>query len=75
MARQRAMPHIKSFGRYLHVQGQGTRLAWFCLASHNLSKAAWGNQQVGEACQKTSMAHALSEARIILHAGSRSIIS
>ena len=51
MARQRAMPHIKSYGRYHHTPGVGTRLAWFCLASHNLSKAAWGLCQKGGAFQ------------------------
>ena len=39
------MPHIKAYGRYRHVPGEGTRLAWFVLASHNLSKAAWGSLQ------------------------------
>ncbi|KAL3159457.1 hypothetical protein ABBQ38_009882 [Trebouxia sp. C0009 RCD-2024] len=38
--RQRAMPHIKSYTRY-----QGQQVAWFILASHNLSKAAWGALQ------------------------------
>ena len=48
MARQRAMPHIKTFGRYRHVKGQGTRLAWLLLTSHNLSKAAWGSLSAGK---------------------------
>ena len=48
MARQRAMPHIKTFGRYCHVKGEGTRLAWLLLTSHNLSKAAWGSLQAGK---------------------------
>lgn len=39
------MPHIKTFGRYREVAGQGTQLAWLLLASHNLSKAAWGTLQ------------------------------
>lgn len=47
MARQRAMPHIKTFGRYRHFPGEGTRLAWLLLTSHNLSKAAWGSLQAG----------------------------
>ncbi|KAL3157421.1 hypothetical protein ABBQ32_011893 [Trebouxia sp. C0010 RCD-2024] len=38
--RQRAMPHIKSYTRY-----KGQQVAWFILASHNLSKAAWGALQ------------------------------
>ncbi|KAL0031162.1 hypothetical protein WJX77_006853 [Trebouxia sp. C0004] len=38
--RQRAMPHIKSYTRY-----EGQQVAWFILASHNLSKAAWGAVQ------------------------------
>ncbi|KAL5578945.1 hypothetical protein UlMin_011387 [Ulmus minor] len=36
----RAMPHIKTFARY-----SGQKLAWFCLTSSNLSKAAWGALQ------------------------------
>lgn len=47
MSRQRAMPHIKTYGRYVHIPGKGTKLAWFCLASHNLSKAAWGSLSAG----------------------------
>lgn len=42
--RQRAMPHIKSYVRY---ERGGRELAWFMLASHNLSKAAWGVLQKG----------------------------
>ena len=38
--RQRAMPHIKTYVRY-----RGQQLAWVLLASHNLSKAAWGSLQ------------------------------
>lgn len=40
VGRQRAMPHIKTYGRY-----RGSLLAWVMLASHNLSKAAWGCSQ------------------------------
>ncbi|GLI60365.1 hypothetical protein VaNZ11_002490 [Volvox africanus] len=40
VGRQRAMPHIKTYTRY-----RGQQLAWFLLASHNLSKAAWGDLQ------------------------------
>ncbi|KAK9834326.1 hypothetical protein WJX81_007076 [Elliptochloris bilobata] len=36
--RARAMPHIKTYCRFTPDQ----QLAWFILASHNLSKAAWG---------------------------------
>lgn len=39
------MPHIKTFGRYIHSPEQGSRLAWLLLTSHNLSKAAWGELQ------------------------------
>jgi tyrosyl-DNA phosphodiesterase-1 len=62
--RQSAMPHIKSYTRYLppgnssndsssHTQQQqgpaaaGAELAWCVVASHNLSKAAWGSLQKG----------------------------
>ncbi|WJX81537.1 tyrosyl-DNA phosphodiesterase 1, variant 2 [Trifolium repens] len=38
--RTRAMPHIKTFARY-----NNQNLAWFCLTSANLSKAAWGALQ------------------------------
>jgi len=41
--RDRAMPHIKSYARC----NKG-RLAWVLLASHNLSKAAWGTFQKKE---------------------------
>ncbi|PNH10367.1 Tyrosyl-DNA phosphodiesterase 1 [Tetrabaena socialis] len=37
VGRRRAMPHIKSYTRY-----RGQQLAWLLVASHNLSKAAWG---------------------------------
>ncbi|KAG2424634.1 hypothetical protein HXX76_014359 [Chlamydomonas incerta] len=40
--RQRAMPHIKTYGRY-----SGRQLAWLLLTSHNLSQAAWGALQKG----------------------------
>ncbi|GIL60588.1 hypothetical protein Vafri_15126 [Volvox africanus] len=40
VGRQRAMPHIKTYTRY-----RGHQLAWFLVASHNLSKAAWGDLQ------------------------------
>lgn len=38
--REHAMPHIKTYTRY-----SGNHLAWVLLASHNLSKAAWGVTQ------------------------------
>lgn len=38
--RERAMPHIKTFCRF-----NGNEVAWLCLASHNLSRAAWGELQ------------------------------
>ncbi|WJX76022.1 tyrosyl-DNA phosphodiesterase 1 [Trifolium repens] len=38
--RTRAMPHIKTFARY-----NNQNIAWFCLTSANLSKAAWGALQ------------------------------
>ncbi|KAF6255393.1 hypothetical protein COO60DRAFT_1272512 [Scenedesmus sp. NREL 46B-D3] len=41
--RQSAMPHIKTYTRYLPPGG----LAWCVVASHNLSKAAWGGLQKG----------------------------
>ncbi|KAK2360376.1 tyrosyl-DNA phosphodiesterase [Trifolium repens] len=34
------MPHIKTFARY-----NNQNIAWFCLTSANLSKAAWGALQ------------------------------
>lgn len=41
-ARRVAMPHIKSYMR----MGQSCEtLAWFCLTSANMSKAAWGDVQ------------------------------
>ncbi|KAK9811236.1 hypothetical protein WJX72_000407 [[Myrmecia] bisecta] len=45
VGRQRAMPHIKTYTRYVpgrEGKGDGT-LAYFLLTSHNLSKAAWGS--------------------------------
>ena len=48
--RQRAAPHMKTYGRYAEVPGQGTQLAWLLLGSHNLSKAAWGALQKSGAC-------------------------
>ncbi|CAE8614921.1 unnamed protein product [Polarella glacialis] len=56
-ARQ-AMPHVKSYCRYaarrpgrpaaqMDPTRQGVRLAWICVTSHNLSKAAWGELQKG----------------------------
>jgi tyrosyl-DNA phosphodiesterase-1 len=41
--RARAMPHIKTFVRHA-----GPRLAWLILGSHNFSKAAWGELQLGD---------------------------
>lgn len=38
--RQRAMPHIKTYTRFI-----GDCLPWYLVASHNLSKAAWGALQ------------------------------
>lgn len=40
--RQRAMPHMKSYTRF---DPETKEIAWFCVTSHNLSKAAWGEQQ------------------------------
>eukprot|EP00241_Pyramimonas_parkeae_P015472 CAMPEP_0114276152 /NCGR_PEP_ID=MMETSP0059-20121206/84_1 /TAXON_ID=36894 /ORGANISM="Pyramimonas parkeae, Strain CCMP726" /LENGTH=544 /DNA_ID=CAMNT_0001396131 /DNA_START=66 /DNA_END=1701 /DNA_ORIENTATION=- len=42
--RQHAMPHIKSYTRY--SDSDPSHLAWFCLTSANLSKAAWGQTQL-----------------------------
>ena len=42
VGRQRAMPHMKSFTRFLPRGDGSAEVAWFCLSSHNLSKAAWG---------------------------------
>ena len=39
--RQRAMPHMKTYLRY---DAASTEIAWICITSHNLSKAAWGEQ-------------------------------
>lgn len=39
--RQRAMPHMKTYLRY---DSESTEIAWVCITSHNLSKAAWGEQ-------------------------------
>jgi tyrosyl-DNA phosphodiesterase-1 len=41
--RARVPPHIKSFSRYL----PSGELAWFCLGSHNFSRAAWGSTYPG----------------------------
>lgn len=59
--RQRAMPHIKSYVQYIPADMVGepsrgpasdysstvacNQLAYVCFSSHNLSKAAWGQQQ------------------------------
>lgn len=40
VGRQRAMPHIKSYLRFA-----GEEVAWMCVGAHNLSKAAWGEEQ------------------------------
>ena len=46
---KRAMPHIKTFCRYAKsAEAEGTRFAWICMGSHNLSKAAWGCLQKKE---------------------------
>jgi tyrosyl-DNA phosphodiesterase-1 len=44
--RQRAMPHMKSYTRF-HVDktSNNVEIAWFCFGAHNLSKAAWGEEQ------------------------------
>jgi tyrosyl-DNA phosphodiesterase-1 len=44
-ARGRAAPHIKSFCRYRRGPGPDMRpdIAWWLLASHNVSSFAWGN--------------------------------
>jgi tyrosyl-DNA phosphodiesterase-1 len=44
-ARKRAIPHIKSYAR---VSSDGTRLAWMCLTSANMSNGAWGDLQLRE---------------------------
>lgn len=44
-----AVPHIKTFCRYLESDRS---LAWFALASHNLSQAAWGKLEKGSAATK-----------------------
>lgn len=38
--RQRAMPHLKTYLRH-----SGRDVAWLYVGSHNMSKAAWGEQQ------------------------------
>lgn len=48
--RQRAMPHIKSYTRFEPVTKE---LAWMCITSHNLSKAAWGEQQESKRFHRT----------------------
>lgn len=39
----RAMPHIKTYSRFTE-----DRLYWFILASHNISKSAWGSSWMGK---------------------------
>jgi tyrosyl-DNA phosphodiesterase 1 len=48
--RQRAMPHMKSYTRF---DPETQEIAWFCVASHNLSKAAWGEQQESKKFNRT----------------------
>ena len=47
-SRQQAMPHIKSYLRYMpSTDAAGSaRIAWAMLTSHNMSKPAWGVVQV-----------------------------
>lgn len=40
--RQRALPHLKTYLRYTRQDQDETTLPWVLLASHNFSKAAWG---------------------------------
>lgn len=42
VGRQRAMPHIKSYMRYLDSENE---VAWMFVGAHNLSKPAWGEEQ------------------------------
>mmetsp|Transcript_6064 Transcript_6064/g.13427 ORF Transcript_6064/g.13427 Transcript_6064/m.13427 type:complete len:596 (-) Transcript_6064:25-1812(-) len=48
-----AMPHVKSYCRWLRVNGSSSSsaapplLLWLFVGSHNLSKAAWGELQKG----------------------------
>ena len=42
--RKLAVPHIKTYCRYLP---EDRSVAWFALASHNLSQAAWGKLEKG----------------------------
>ncbi|KAI8099966.1 tyrosyl-DNA phosphodiesterase I [Halteromyces radiatus] len=47
VGRQYLMPHIKTYTRIYHdTITDKYALAWFLLTSHNLSRAAWGDQQV-----------------------------
>jgi tyrosyl-DNA phosphodiesterase-1 len=52
--RDRAMPHIKTYTRMrieqpsLAEEASNANIAWFCLTSSNLSKAAWGVLQKKE---------------------------
>jgi tyrosyl-DNA phosphodiesterase-1 len=48
--RQRAMPHMKSYTRF---DPETTEIAWFCVGSHNLSKAAWGELQNSKKYNRT----------------------
>ena len=50
VGRQRAMPHIKSYCRF---DPKTKELAWMCITSHNLSKAAWGEQQESKRFNRT----------------------
>lgn len=45
--RRQAVPHIKTFARYLEDKKNGAKLAWVFLGSHNLSGAAWGKFEHG----------------------------
>jgi tyrosyl-DNA phosphodiesterase-1 len=48
--RQRAMPHMKSYTRF---DPETKEVAWFCVTSSNLSKAAWGQQQESKKYERT----------------------
>ncbi|KAK9812082.1 hypothetical protein WJX73_004687 [Symbiochloris irregularis] len=53
--RQRAMPHMKSYLRYLTCADSSFELPWALVTSHNLSIAAWGQLQVNN--QQLSISH------------------
>ena len=51
------VPHIKTYYQLTHEDDGRQSMEWFCLTSHNLSKAAWGEKQNTKFGQKLFMRH------------------